>query len=63
MNGTSGYEEAVKKIEYLCPVCLRKLQAAIDFDIAERYDKLSDLGDERCGELAQKIWDVVGKKN
>lgn len=52
MNGTSGYEEAVKKIEHLCPVCLRKLQGAIDFDIAERYDKLSALGDEKSAELA-----------
>lgn len=59
MNGTSGYEEASRKVKYLCPICIRKLQYAIGFDIADRYEKIDD---EKSGELAEKIRDVVDKK-
>lgn len=57
MNGTNGYDEAVKKVPHLCPVCLRKLQLAIGFDILERYEKM---GDEKSLMLAEKIKAVVG---
>lgn len=33
MNGSNHMEEANKKPFLLCPVCLRKLQAALGFDI------------------------------
>ena len=59
MNGTSGYEEASKKVEHLCPICVRKLQLAIEFDMLERYEKL---GDEKSLMLAEKIRAVVGEK-
>lgn len=42
MNGSNGYSEAIQKFEHLCPVCLRKLQHNVGFDISERYAGLGD---------------------
>lgn len=63
MNGSSGYEEASKKIEHLCPVCLRKLQCALSFDVAERYEKLGELGDAKCAGMSEAISELVDKKS
>jgi archaemetzincin len=40
MNGSNHLEENQKKSMLLCPVCLRKLQFNIKFDILERYENL-----------------------
>jgi archaemetzincin len=40
MNGCNNMEEAKKQPLYECPVCLRKLQYSIGFDILERYKKM-----------------------
>ena len=40
MNGCNNMEEAKKQPLYECPVCLRKLQYTIGFDILERYKKM-----------------------
>lgn len=37
MKGSNHYEEAIGKEEHLCPICLRKLQSAIQFDFVERF--------------------------
>jgi archaemetzincin len=42
MKGSNGYEEAFSKEEHLCPICTRKLQSALGFDFANRYEALSD---------------------
>jgi archaemetzincin len=42
MNGSNHYNEAIQKDEHLCPICLRKLNNALDFDFAERYESLGD---------------------
>ena len=42
MNGSNHLEEADSQPLHLCPVCLRKLQAAIGFDITKRYEQLRD---------------------
>jgi len=42
MNGATHLEERSKPF-YLCPVCLRKLQFSIGFNIAERYKNLSSV--------------------
>jgi len=42
MNGATHLEERNKPF-YLCPVCLRKLQFSIGFNIAERYQNLSSV--------------------
>jgi len=40
MNGCNSIEEAKKQPLYECPICLRKLQYSIGFDILERYKKM-----------------------
>lgn len=37
MQGSNHMEESDRRPLDFCPVCLRKLQDAIGFDIAERY--------------------------
>jgi hypothetical protein len=57
MNGSNGYHEASTKEVHLCPVCLRKLQSELKFDIIERYEAL---GDEKSLQLAEKIKKALG---
>ncbi|XP_060058632.1 archaemetzincin-2 isoform X2 [Erinaceus europaeus] len=40
MQGSNHLEEADRRPLNLCPICLRKLQCAIGFDIIERYKAL-----------------------
>ena len=40
MNGCNNMKEAKKQPLYECPICLRKLQYSIRFDILERYKKM-----------------------
>ncbi|MFH1242067.1 MAG: archaemetzincin [Pseudomonadota bacterium] len=40
MNGSNHLKESDSRPLHLCPVCLRKLQFSIEFDVAGRYDKL-----------------------
>ena len=42
MNGSNSLEESDSKPVHLCPVCLKKLQYSIGFDIAKRYEKLRE---------------------
>ena len=56
MNGSYSYEESLGKEEHLCPVCVRKLQYALQFDFRERYVAL---GDEKSKMLALKIQNAL----
>ena len=40
MNGCNNMDEAKKQPLYECPICLRKLQYSIGFDVLERYKKM-----------------------
>ncbi|XP_045155773.1 archaemetzincin-2 [Echinops telfairi] len=40
MQGSNHLEEADRRPPHLCPICLRKLQSAIGFHIADRYHAL-----------------------
>jgi archaemetzincin len=40
MNGSNNLEENLSKPIYLCPICLRKLQYNLKFNILERYKEL-----------------------
>ena len=40
MNGSNHLKESDSRPLHLCPVCLRKLQFSIGFDVAERYRRL-----------------------
>jgi archaemetzincin len=42
MNGSNHLRESDARPLSLCPVCLRKLQFGIGFDVAERYRRLLD---------------------
>ena len=42
MNGSNHLEETDAAPIHLCPVCLRKIQHAIEFDPRTRYAKLSE---------------------
>jgi len=41
MNESKSILQAENQPLFLCPVCLRKLQKAVGFDIVERYRALS----------------------
>lgn len=41
MNGSNNFAESDNKPLHLCPVCLRKLQLACQFDVVEHYERLS----------------------
>ena len=40
MNGSNHLQESDARPLALCPVCLRKLQFSIGFDVVERYRRL-----------------------
>lgn len=40
MNGSNHLRESDFRPLHLCPVCLRKLQYSIEFDVVDRYEKL-----------------------
>jgi len=40
MNGSNHLDEADSRPLHLCPVCLRKLQSSIQFDVVDQYRKL-----------------------
>ena len=40
MNGSNHLQESDSRPLSLCPVCLRKLQSSIGFDVAARYNRL-----------------------
>lgn len=40
MNGSNSLEESDSQPMHLCPVCLRKLHVALDFDPEQRYEAL-----------------------
>ena len=48
MNGSNSYDESCRQLRFLCPVCLRKLQAAIRFPVptwlASMRQACEDLG-------------------
>ena len=40
LNGSNHLQESDSRPLSLCPVCLRKIQFSIGFDVLDRYDKL-----------------------
>ncbi len=40
MNGSNHLQESDSRPPFLCPVCLRKLQSSIGFDIVLRYERM-----------------------
>ena len=42
MNGSNNLAESDSRPLHLCPVCLRKLQAVLGFDVLDRYRRLRE---------------------
>ncbi len=40
MNGSNHLQESDSRPQFLCPVCLRKLQSSIGFDVVLRYERM-----------------------
>lgn len=59
MNGSNHLPESDARPLHLCPVCLRKLQSSIGFDVVERYAKLLRFY-EKVGFENEARW--VGKR-
>ncbi|KAI5929089.1 Archaemetzincin-2 [Manis javanica] len=52
MQGSNHLEEADRRPLNLCPICLRKLQCAVGFNIIERYEALVRWVDEETADAA-----------
>ena len=50
MNGSNSYDESLRMLRFLCPICHRKLHQAIGFKSQERFRKLLEI----CKELGFK---------
>ena len=48
MNESGSMAEAYSQPLFLCPVCLRKLQYACDFDLLQRYKKFHTFMQNLC---------------
>ncbi|MDI1446410.1 archaemetzincin [Polyangium sp. 6x1] len=55
MNGSNHIEEADARPLHVCPICLRKLQHSIRFDVVSRYDALQRFY-ERAGLDDEAAW-------
>lgn len=55
MNGSNHLAESDRRPLHLCPVCLRKLQSSIGFDVLKRYDGLTGI-DRALGFTDEAEW-------
>ena len=63
MNGSNSYQESCRSVRFLCPVCLRKLQEAINFDSVARFVALrkvcSDFGFTENVEFYDRLLSMI----
>jgi archaemetzincin len=55
MNGSNHLQESDSRPLSLCPVCLRKLQSSIQFDLAVRYHRLKQFY-RNIGFISEQDW-------
>jgi archaemetzincin len=55
MNSSNHLQESDRRPLHLCPVCLRKLQFSVGFDVVKRYQDLAQF-DERTALDDQAKW-------
>jgi len=55
MNGSNHLQESDRRPLHLCPVCLRKLQFSVGFDVVKRYQALAQF-DEQAGLDDEARW-------
>jgi archaemetzincin len=59
MNGSNHLQESDRRPLHLCPVCLRKLQSSVGFDVMKRYEELAQF-DKQVGFEDEAEW--LGKR-
>jgi len=68
MNGSNHLEESKKRTFHECPVCLRKLQSAVGFNIVERYKALWETCEslsghfERAAKWYEQAYNLIMQK-
>jgi archaemetzincin len=55
MNGSNHLQESDRRPLHLCPVCLRKLQFSVGFDVVKRYEALAQF-DGQAGLEDEAAW-------
>ena len=55
MNGSNHLQESDRRPLHLCPVCLRKLQFSVGFDVVKRYEALAQF-DRQAGLEDEATW-------
>jgi archaemetzincin len=55
MNGSNHLQESDRRPLHLCPVCLRKLQFSVGFDVVKRYATLAQF-DRQAGLEDEAAW-------
>ena len=55
MNGSNHLQESDRRPLHLCPVCLRKLQLSVGFDVVKRYRELASF-DKEAGFADEAGW-------
>lgn len=55
MNGSNHLQESDRRSLHLCPVCLRKLQFSVGFDVVKRYQDLATF-DRKSGFADEARW-------
>jgi archaemetzincin len=62
MNGSNHLQESDRRPLHLCPVCLRKLQSSVGFEVLKRYKELARF-DEQSGFMDEAHWLTNRLKN
>jgi len=55
MNGSNHLQESDQRPLHLCPVCLRKLQFSVGFDVAKHYEALAQFH-QQAGFADEAAW-------
>jgi archaemetzincin len=55
MNGSNHLQESDRRPLHVCPVCLRKLQFSVGFDVVKRYEALAQF-DRQAGLEDEAAW-------
>jgi archaemetzincin len=66
MNGSNHLPESDRRPLHLCPVCLRKLQFSVGFDVVKRYEALAQFYrragiDDEAGWVARRLEKILDR--
>jgi archaemetzincin len=68
MNGSNHLQESDQRPLHLCPVCLRKLEFSVGFDVVKRYEALAQFDrqagfDDEAAWLTRRVEKIRGASN